>query len=117
MGDVYLGQDEKGRTVALKVIERAEDGAGLSYAVCEMTGNAKIEKLCLSLRSKPDIRRLDVAMHQVVLVRFGQSGGDLINDVASLGRRHWPMTPALRFFRSLRGTPAGSDGACGFTTK
>ena len=40
MGDVYLGQDECGRTVALKVIERAEDRDTLDSIDAERRGFA-----------------------------------------------------------------------------
>ena len=45
MGDVYLGQDEYGRTVALKVIERAEDRDTLDSIEAERRGSALQERL------------------------------------------------------------------------
>ena len=45
MGDVYLGQDENGRTVALKVIEHSPDRDTLDSIEAERRGAALQEKL------------------------------------------------------------------------
>ena len=67
-----------------EVLGGADDGVRLRHGglrVGQGTGDAEVHDLDLAVRRQHDVARLDVAMHQVVVVRVLQGGQDTRHDL------------------------------------
>ncbi len=92
--------DLNGRTDGLRgeVQRCTEQDAGPGKArgliELELFGQAEVEDLheivYAAAVSQEDIRRFDVAVHDPLLVRFGERTAHLLQDVHRAVRRHWP---------------------------